>query len=278
MIKRLSVFVALGLLLLFAVSIASADEKPDVIKLRKDLEISRDMTVKDVIVIDGNLTVLGRVEGNIVVVGGVMTLKSGSYVGGSAVVVGEISKDPAAQVLGKITQVYMPHFIPSVIDFFKGGWMAFWATISLLALLGFLGLSVLVIALVPEHMSAIVLSIERSFLGMFLWGVLWTMLIVPIAVLLAISIVGIVLIPLEVLLVALALLIGYIASAIFIGNKIFLTINKPAISFLSAILGMVVLFLIGFVPIAGAIVKSVFLIAGFGAVVTSKLGTVRDIT
>jgi hypothetical protein len=278
MIKRLSASIALGLLLLFAASIASADERPDVIKLKADLEISRDMVVKDVIVVAGNLTVLGRVEGNVVVVGGVMTLKSGSYVGGSAVVVGEISKDPAAQVLGKITQIYMPHFIPSVINFFKGGWMVFWAAISFLALLGFLGLSVLMIALVPEHMNTIVLSLERSFLTMFLWGILWTMLIAPIAVLLAISIVGIVLIPLEVLLVALALLIGYIASAIFIGNKIFAAVNKPAIPFLGAILGIVVLFLIGFIPVAGAIVKSVFLISGFGAVVTSKLGTVRDIT
>lgn len=275
MIKRLSAFIALAILLLFAVSIASADEKPDVIKLRKDLEISKNMVVKDVIVLDGNLTVLGRVEGNAVVVGGIMTLKSGSYIGGSAVVVGEILKDPAAQVLGKITQIYMPRFIPSIINFFKGGWMALWAAISLLALLGFLGLSVLAIALVPEHMSAIVLSLERSFLTMFLWGIFWTMLIAPIAVLLAISIVGIALIPLEVLLTALALLIGYIASAVFIGNKIFLAIKKPAIPFLSAMLGIVILFLIGFIPVAGAIVKSVFLIAGFGAVVASKLGTAR---
>jgi hypothetical protein len=104
------------------------------------------------------------------------------------------------------------------------------------------------------------------------------MLIVPIAVLLAISIVGIVLIPLEVLLVALALLIGYISSAIFIGNKIFAAAKKQAIPFLSALLGILVLFLIGFIPVAGVIAKSVFLIAGFGAVVTSKLGTVRDIT
>lgn len=277
MIKRLSVFIVSGLLMSVAVSAASADEKPDVIKLRKDLEISRNMVVKDVIVIDGDLTVSGRVEGNIVVVGGTMTLKSGSYVKGGVVVIGEILKDPAAEVLGKITQVYMPHFIPSVIDFFKGGWMAFWAAISLLALLGFLGLSVLMVALIPEHMGAITLSLERSFPAMFLWGALWMMLIVPIAVLLAISIVGIVLIPLEMLLAALAMLIGYIASAIFVGNKIFTMAKRPAIPFLSAILGIVVLFLIGFIPVAGAIMKSVFLIAGFGAVVTSRLGTVRDI-
>lgn len=277
MIRCLSIFISICLLLSFATSMASADEKPDIIKLRKDLDISKEMVVNDVIVIDGNLTVLGRVEGNAVVVGGTMTLKRGSRVGGDVVVVGEISKDPDAEVIGKITQIYMSHFIPSVIDFFKGGWMVFWAAISLLVLLGFLGLSVLVVALVPEHMGAIALSLERSFLSMFLWGALWIMLIVPIAVLLAISIVGIVLIPFEVLLVALALLIGYIASAIFIGKKIFTAMNKQVTPFLSAILGIVILFLIGFIPIAGAMAKAVFLIAGFGAVVTSKLGTVRDI-
>ncbi len=278
MLKRSLVVISTLLVIFFAASAVTAAENPDVIKLKKDLVIAKDMVVKDVIVVDGDLTVLGRVEGNVVVVGGVIVLKPDSYVGGSISVVGEISKDPAAKVLGKITQVYMPSFIPSAINFFggKGGWVTFWAAISVLALLGFLGLSILVIALIPGHMGAIVGRIDTSFVMMFLWGLLWTTLIIPVAVFLAISIVGIVLIPLEILLVALALLIGYIAAAIFIGNKVFLAVRKPAVPFLNAVIGMVILFLIGFIPVAGAIIRSIFLIAGYGAVVVSRFGTTRE--
>lgn len=274
MIRRSFIVIALAAVLFFTASLSSASESPDVIKLKKDLEISRDMVVKDVIVIDGNLTVLGKVEGNVVVVGGIVMLRPGAYVGGSIVVVGEINKDPGAQVLGKITQVYMPSFIPSIIGLFKGGWIAFWAALGILALIGFLGLSILVIALAPGHMTAMAAGLERSFFMMFLWGLLWAALIVPIALLLAISIVGIVLIPLEIILAALALIIGYIASAIFLGNKILAAMKKSAAPFLSAIIGIVVLFLVGCIPVIGAVVKSVFLLAGYGAAVTSRFGTV----
>ena len=269
------------LILLVAALIALASPNAfakgqDIIKVNKDIEISKDMSIDDVVAIGGNITVYGKVQNNVIAVGGSVILKPNSYVGDQVVVVGgELAKDPSAEIGGKITQVYLPNFVPSLATVLKGGWIALWATISLLALLGFLGLAILLVALIPEHIGSVVSILERSFTKMLLWGALWTILIVPVAVVLAISIVGIVLIPLEVLFVALALIVGYIGAAIFIGKNIFLSFKKQAHPFIGAILGILVLFLVGFLPIIGPVVKIIFLIAGFGAVVNTRFGTIK---
>ncbi len=275
MVKR-RLCLALVSLLVCSASTALAKEQSSIVKMNKDIEVSQGMVVNDVIAIGGNITVWGRVENNLVAVGGSVILKPGSYVGEQVVVVGgDLVKDTSAEVAGRITQVYMPHFIPSLTNLLRGGWIALWAAISLLALLGFLGLAILLAALIPEHIGTAVNALEHSFMSMLLWGVLWTILIVPIAVLLAISIIGIILIPLEILLVALALIIGYIASAIFIGKNILLSFKKLSPPFVDAILGILILFLIGFVPVVGPIIKSLFLLAGFGAVLTTRFGTIK---
>jgi hypothetical protein len=169
----------------------------------------------------------------------------------------------------------MPHFIPSAINILKGGWIALWATISLLVLLGFLGLALLLSALIPENLGTAVALLERSFTNALLFGIFWVIMVIPIAILLAISIIGIILIPLEILLIVLALIIGYIASAIFIGKSVLLALKKAPVPFVDAILGILILFMIGFVPIIGPIMKTFFLIAGFGAVIATRFGTAK---
>ena len=275
--KAISILAAAVLIAILAVPLAAAEEAPDVIKLKKDTEISKGMTVNDVIVIDGHVTVLGRVERNVIVVAGAVFLKPDSYVGGDVIAVGgKVFQDPTAVVAGKITQVYVPIFIPMLTGIMHGGWIAVWTAVGALALLGFIGLAILLTALVPQHMGTIVCALEKSFFMMLLWGLLWTVLIAPVAILLAISIVGIVLIPLEMLLAALALILGYIAAAIFIGGRIFMSTKHFTVPFFSAIIGIAVLYLIGLVPVVGTIVKILFLVAGFGAVMTTRFGTIRQ--
>lgn len=248
----------------------------DIIKMNSDIEIAKDRIANDVVVVGGNITIYGRVEGNVVAVGGSVILKPRSHVGQQIVVVGgDIVKDPTAEVAGKITQIFMPNFLPSLINFLKGGWVSLWATLSALVLFGFLGLAILLSALIPEHIGTAVNALERSFMMMVLWGIIWIVLIVPIAFLLAISIIGIVLIPLEFLLVVLAFIIGYIASAISIGRNIFLAFKKIPPPFVDAVLGIMILFFIGFVPVVGVVLKAIFLIAGFGAVMTTRFGTIK---
>ena len=274
MLKKSSILTVVLVVLAFLPASAFA-KSIDMVKFT-DVEVPKEMVANDVVAIGGSVTVLGRIEGNVVAVGGSVTLKARSYVGGQVVVIGgSLVKDPDAEVAGKITQIDMPHFIPSLGSFMRGTWLAVWATISILSLLGFLGLAILLVALAPEHMVATVSMLEKAFVNMLLRGILGMMLIVPVAALLAISIIGIILIPLEILLVALAFVIGYIAAAILIGKNILIALKKAPVPFIDAILGIFVLFLIGFVPLAGPLVKIVLLTAGFGAVLTTRFGTVK---
>jgi len=274
MAKRIAILFLALMVFLPCQSVFAKDER--IVKIAEDVEVKKDMVVSDVVAIGGNVTVYGNVNNSVVAVGGSVILKPQSYVGRDVVVVGgDLVKDPTSEIGGKATQVYMPHFIPSFTNMLKGGWLALWATISILVLLGFLGLAVLMSALVPEQIGVALSALEKSFIVMFFWGLLWMILIMPIAVLLAISIIGIVLIPLEILLVALALILGYICSAIFIGKNILLSFKKISPPFVDVILGILVLFAIGFIPIIGPVIKALFLIAGFGAVLTTRFGTIR---
>ena len=274
MVKRIAVFIIVSAMI-FSCSTAFAKGQ-EIVKVGTDIEVMKDNVATDVVSIGGNITVYGKVENSVVAVGGSVILKPKSSVGGEVVVVGgELIKDPTAEIGGKATQIYMPHFIPSFTNMMKGSWIALWATISILVLLGFLGLAVLISALIPEHVAAAVNAVEHSFVAMFFWGVLWMILIVPIAVLLAISIIGIILIPLEILLVVLALILGYIVSAIYIGKKIMMAFKKMPPPFADAILGIIILFVISFIPVIGPALKVLFVLAGFGAVLTTRFGTIR---
>ncbi len=269
----LSVFLVILAVVFFAT--ASYAQDRNIVKMGTDVEIAPDMVVNEVVVIGGDIRVLGRVNNNVIAVGGSVKLGPDAFVGEEVVAIGGVvEKDPRASVKGEITQVRVPDFVPSSVNtFLKGGWVTFWATLSVLALLGFLGLAVLLVALVPGHVANTVNALEDSFAMMLLWGVVWAVLIVPVALLLAISIIGIVLIPLEILLVALAMIIGYISAAIFIGKSILVKFTKTALPFVDAIVGILVLFVVSFVPIAGPVIKAVFVTAGFGAAVTTRFGT-----
>ena len=277
--KKLSL-VIIVFLMVFGTAISAFAAEQNIIKIGSDVLVEKGTTVNDIVVIDGNVAVSGNVDGNIVLIGGTLKLGPGVRVGQQVVLIGAgIDRDQSASIGGKITEVDMPSsipFMPSLKSFFKGGWIAVWAAISIMVLLGFLGLAVLAAALVPDHVGTVVKALERSFASMFLWGVLGAFLAGLVLVLLAITIVGIILIPLAIVIITLAWIVGYISSAIFIGKNVMAYFKKPMPPFVDAVLGIILLFLAGFLPLIGPLViKPVFLLAGFGAVVTTRFGTVK---
>jgi hypothetical protein len=90
------------------------------------------------------------------------------------------------------------------------------------------------------------------------------------ALFLAISVIGIPLIALEAFLVGIAFLVGYIAIAQLIGDKIAALIGRPALHAIwLTVLGLLALWFIGWVPILGSLVKAAVLVLGFGGVLVS---------
>jgi hypothetical protein len=274
MTKRIAALCLTALFISVAYSTAFAYD--DIIKFRRDIVISKDMTVKDVFVVYGSVTSYGKVEGNLIVIGGSVYLKDAASVKDDVVVVGgSIEKGPSATVGGDTTQIDVPRFLPFAATILAGGWVAVWAIMSIMVLVGFLGLAVLAMALIPAGMRKVIEAMEVSFLKMLAWGLFWSLMMVPVAALLAISIVGIVLIPLQIVVAVLAYIVGYIASAVYIGKKIFLALKRAGSPFADAIVGMLVLFAAACVPVLGIAVKAVFLLAGFGAVVVTRFGTAK---
>jgi hypothetical protein len=272
--KRFGVTLAAAAVLLLTAHSASASPAEDIIKIKRDVLISKEMSVKDLVVIRGSATVYGTVEGSAVILGGSLYLKDGGRVRGQAFVAGgELVMSPDARVDGKITQIRMPGFLPSLAAILLGGWLITWAVFGAAVLFGLIGLAALIIALAPGHVETAVACMDRSFAVSFLRGVFWTIMIAPVALLLAVSIIGIILIPLQMFVVALAFLAGYVVSAAYIGRKVFACFGKQPPPFADAIAGMVIFYAIGFMPVIGLTVKAVFLMSGFGAVVSTRFGS-----
>ena len=241
-----------------------------IIKIGSDVHIEKDMRVEDAVAVGGSVYVDGIVDGDAVAVGGTIHLGEESIIHGDAVTVGgTIEKAEGAMIYGTTVDVGSFDFenIFAGKHFF-GGHRGIPKVFTIIPLIGLFALVLLLSVLIPAELGTVASYIKNEPIIMFLWGMLGVILIVPLAVMLAISIIGIALIPLEVLAVFLASLIGYIAVAIIIGKKLLRALNKdnPAV-ILSAILGVLILWLVGLIPIFGSIVKAIAWIIGFGAVI-----------
>ena len=241
-----------------------------IIKIGSDVHVEKDMRVEDAVAVGGSVYVDGIVDGDAVAVGGTIHLGEEAIIHGDAVTIGgDIDQAEGSMIYGDIVDVGAFNF-ENIFEgkHFFGGYRGIPKFFTIIPLIGLFALVLLLSVLIPTELSTVASNIKNEPIIMFLWGILGVILIVPLAVMLAISIIGIALIPLEVLAVFLASLIGYIAVAIIIGKKLLrvLNNNNPSVV-LSAILGVLILWLIGLIPFFGSIVKAIALIIGFGAVI-----------
>ena len=241
-----------------------------IIKIGSDVHVEKDMRVEDAVAVGGSVYVDGIVDGDAVAVGGTIHLGEEAIIHGDVVTIGgDIDQAEGSMIYGDIVDVGAFNF-ENIFEgkHFFGGYRGIPKFFTIIPLIGLFALVLLLSVLIPTELSTVASNIKNEPIIMFLWGMLGVILIVPLAVMLAISIIGIALIPLEVLAVFLASLIGYIAVAIIIGKKLLraLNNNNPSVV-LSAILGVLILWLIGLIPFFGSIVKAIALIIGFGAVI-----------
>jgi len=101
-------------------------------------------------------------------------------------------------------------------------------------------------------------------------GVLWSILVIPVAVILMITFIGL---PLAILLISLAVvlfIVGWAYSALVIGERVFSWITKKQVDALSwqhALLGAVALSAIGLIPIIGWLIVTILIVATLGATI-----------
>ena len=274
--QQLACFLALGLVLGLQ-SLAGAEDRT-IVKFWSDLVVEEAMRVRDAVVIGGHITVNGVVEHDVVAVGGSVMLGPNAVVGRNAVSLGgTIDRAEGAEVQGDIFEVNIPALASGLTSVFRDNWQGLrWAfqILALIAFIGFLALALLVIALLPGPVGLVSAAVENNTLKAALWGLLGMVMIVPLAIFLAVSVVGLVLMPLYGFLVACAFLSGYIAVAHLIGKKITTALKRPDQPMLwETFLGLIVLWAIGWVPIVGWMVNGVAGLLGLGGVIACLLGT-----
>jgi hypothetical protein len=244
-------------------------KEESLVKVGENINVPEGAEVKTVVAVGGSVTVAGKVVEDVVAIGGNISLSKSAIVGGDVVVVGgTVNKDPNAIIRGNITEVKMPTGMIT-----KGlGWGL--AIFSVLSFLAFLVLAIIIVGLFDKQLGITSYYIERLPGHALLWGILAGLLVVPLIILMVISIIGIPFIPVLAIILAAAGVFGYIAASQLIG-KLFLravrVYNKPMVW--EIVSGLIILFILSFLPILGWIVKALVGIMGLGAIIATRFGT-----
>ena len=265
-----------------AVTIKVTEANPgpyvDVIKIGSNVEVPKGTTVNSAIAIGGSAAIAGEVIEDVAAIGGSVLLKPSARVHGNVTALGgTVKQQPGAKVAGQIKGGPMPNSLNAVtaLSTKVGPTFIFWTTMfmGLLCFLGVLAIGIAAGLIFPKRVGWTAVAIEKHPFQSFLWGVLWLVLALPIAVLLLLSVIGIPLIIVEFVIFGLAVVLGYVAISQVLGKKLlsaFRRYNQPMIT--EIIWGVVLLTLIGLVPILGAIVYMIVWPMAVGAGWMSRLG------
>jgi len=268
----------LVLLALLGYTTAVHAEATSVVKINDDVTIEENIKVRNVFVLRGQITISGTVEQNVVAIGGSIVLTRTAVVNGDVVALGGIIvMGKGADVHGTLTEINSSNISAAISDLLSDdweGWSWLFAIFSVVVFFAILILALLIVALIPKPIQVIAETIKTNTFKVSLSGLLGLLLIVPIAVLLTISVIGIVLIPLEMILVVSAALLGFIAVSQLIGRRVLMLIKRTGGGVIrQTFWGLITLWLIGWIPYVGWIIKVLAVVLGLGGVIMTRFGT-----
>jgi hypothetical protein len=262
-------------LLLPAAAFADLDS---ITKFGSDIYLAKDTVVAKAVAVGGDVTVAGKVEGDVAAIGGNVILEDSATVLGNVVTVGgAIAKAPKAVIKGEIIEIGVPANEVIATSLQRGEIPLLGLSLVFLQLLIFL--AVLILALVTvayctKQVGVTSFACEKKFWRCFWVGLLELILLIPITLLLVVSIVGLAFLPLWIILVIAALFFAKVAVSQLIGKLLlafFKVTRKPML--LEVTLGLVILALLSMIPVLGWLVKAVLVLAALGAVTLTRFGT-----
>ena len=202
------------------------------LRILEDYELPAGVTSREpIVVIAGSATINGRVDDDVVVLGGTLRLGPTAVVQGDVVAIGGPAIiDPAAQISGEInrTLVLGPDLDIGGLGWITNGWWAAFAFGATLLRLGIvLAVALLLTAVVPGWINVIAQRASSAPLASAMLGVAGQVLFVPglvaVTVALVVSIVGILLLAAFPFLIGAAGLLwvaGYAAVAANLGSRL----------------------------------------------------------
>ena len=247
-------------------------DKNERIAVGRSLRIEADEVVGKAVAVGGSLTVLGHVRGDTVAVGGSVSLRPGSRVDGDAVAIGgTVTVEEGARLEGdNVSLGARP------LTWIVGGLAPLGASARLFGFKWTRALLLFVIALLialafPDRVARV-----RTFLtsrpGVSSLGGLAVLLgFIPLCILMAVTIIGIPLIPVAVMVLVALFLFGVTVSAMWLGEKIpLIQENKTPLK--AVALGGPVLVLLGLIPWIGTPVVVLAAVVSAGATILSRFG------
>ena len=267
-VKKTLRLAAIGMLFLLICADGYAQER-NRIHIGDDVLVEIGEEVGTAVSIGGDVRVYGTVRDGVISVGGSVFLGPEAVVHGDVTTIGGmVVKQEGAIVSGDINTCDTTR----ITSFFERPPPSSWKEDrgtpfmpGMFPFLGFLALALIVVALLPEKVDLISSTIRYHTGISLLWGVIGTLLIFPVALVLVISLVGIILIPLEILVVFIAFFLGSVAVARIIGERIIVAIKKSGSPMvIETLVGSVVLWATGLIPVVGWMVISAAAVIGFG--------------
>jgi hypothetical protein len=138
-------------------------------------------------------------------------------------------------------------------------------------------LVVLVTALFPKRMETTAETILERPGWSILYGFLSLLLILPVALFLVITCIGVPLLVVELLILIIAWVAADTAMSLAIGRKLGDAVNKPIASpVLAAVIGAVAVLLVELVPYVGVVISLILSTIGLGAIWMTGFGANRN--
>jgi hypothetical protein len=263
-------------------------------------------TVHGTVVAQGPVDVRGRVEGSVVSLHGDVTVHKGGVVTGDALAVGGRVNADSGQVLGEIRAMAALPSVLGVGRVARDARTPAQRTADSARIVGGTFAILLVIALgvllfAGPNLDEVVATIERQFARAFWFGVLGQLVVLPVLLILivalALSLIGILLIPFAIVAYAIAcaglVTLGFLAVARLVGGAIWRGTDATARTraLVAIALGIAVFFalwmvaaLLAWAPLAASVIRAAALAAtwsamtlGLGAAIISRAGTHRRI-
>lgn len=287
---------------------APADEpspRQDVVRIGQDYVLGAGQTVRDLVVINGNVTINGHVdgdavavlgtirlgstavvEGDLVSIGGGIAVVEGATAGGDVVAVGGTFDAPSTFRQRGDHVVIDPSLlgmkIAGLVPYFTGGLL--WGRLlvpDLAWVWGVVGVFFLVYLVINVFVAAPVRAVAGVLtdktLTAFGTGLLVLLLLGPVSLLLAISVAGLLVIPLVICAVLVAALVGKVGALRWVGLHVMRdeTADAPLRSIAVFTVGFAIASLAYMVPILGFALWALLSALGLGAATLALVAAYR---
>lgn len=188
---------------------------------------------------------------------------------------GKVLLDAGGEVEGDIVEVAAGSIGSFMHDFdhrFKWYYPWFFRSFSLIVLLL---VSLVAVLLFPSIIEKASYQLESNPGKSMLFGILIMILFIPFIVILAISLLGIPLIPILVIFYFLAYFLGYMAVGKVLGQRILVSLDRgPNTLIFRIFLGVVTIWVISLIPVIGGLLNLMIFVIGLGVLILSiKKGT-----